>query len=80
MAAVAACSALALIGAVRAVQPGGIAAAEPGMWEVSRSATGANPVRLCLADPKNRDFSNAAWQLLTAAFAPQPAATTTAAR
>lgn len=35
--------------------------------------------RLCLADPKNRDFSNAAWQLLYGAFAPPPA-TTTAAR
>ena len=36
--------------------------------------------RLCLADPKNRDFSNAAWQLLYAAFAPPPAAPATAAR
>lgn len=51
MAAVAACSALALIGAVRAVQPGGIAAAQPGLWDVSHSATGAKPVRVCLADP-----------------------------
>ena len=51
LAAMAACGALALVGAVRAVQPGGIAAAQPGMWEVSRSATGANPVRVCLADP-----------------------------
>ena len=51
MAAVAACSAVALTAAVRAVQPGGIAAAQPGLWDVSRSATGANPVRICLADP-----------------------------
>ena len=36
--------------------------------------------RLCLADPKNRDFTNAAWQLLYAAFAPPPAAPATAAR
>ena len=35
---------------------------------------------LCLADPKNREFSNAAWQLLNAAYAPKPAATETAAR
>ena len=36
--------------------------------------------RLCLADPKNRDFSHAAWQLLHGAFAPQPTAPATAAR
>ena len=36
--------------------------------------------RLCLADPKNRDFSNAAWELLYAAFAPKPEAPATAAR
>ena len=37
--------------------------------------------RLCLADPKNRDFSNAAWQLLYGAFAaPPPATPATAAR
>ena len=36
--------------------------------------------RLCMADPKNRDFSNAAWQLLFGAFAPPPATSTTAAR
>ena len=51
MAAVAACSGMALTAAGRAVQPGGIAAAQPGLWDVSRSATGANPVRICLADP-----------------------------
>ncbi|WP_309611661.1 DUF3617 family protein [Sphingomonas sp.] len=51
MAAVAAGGTLALIGAVRAVEPGGIAAAQPGLWDVSRSATGAKPVRVCLADP-----------------------------
>ncbi len=36
--------------------------------------------RICLADPKNRDFSNAAWQLLNEAFAPKPTAPATAAR
>ena len=36
--------------------------------------------RLCLADPKNRDFSNAAWELLYAAFAPKPGSPATAAR
>ena len=36
--------------------------------------------RLCLADPKNRAFSNAAWELLYAAFAPKPETTATAAR
>ena len=36
--------------------------------------------RLCLADPTNRDFSNAAWQLLYAAFTPKAAAPATAAR
>ena len=36
--------------------------------------------RLCLADAKNREFSNAAWQLLYAAYAPKPAAPATAAR
>ena len=36
--------------------------------------------RLCMADPKNRDFSNAAWQLLYGAFAPPAPAPATAAR
>lgn len=36
--------------------------------------------RLCLADPTNRDFSNAAWQLLSGAFVPPPAPASTAAR
>ncbi len=36
--------------------------------------------RLCLADPQNRDFTSAAWQLLYAAFAPPPATPATAAR
>ena len=36
--------------------------------------------RLCLADPKNREFNNAAWELLYAAFAPKPVAPATAAR
>ena len=36
--------------------------------------------RICLADPKNRDFSNAAWRLLNDAFAPKPTAPATAAR
>ena len=32
-------------------RPGGIAAAQPGLWDVSRSATGAHAERVCLADP-----------------------------
>ena len=36
--------------------------------------------RLCMADPKNRDFSNAAWQLLYGAFAPPAPQPATAAR
>ena len=36
--------------------------------------------RLCKADPQNRDFSNAAWQLLYAAFAPKPEIPATASR
>ena len=36
--------------------------------------------RVCMADPKNRDFSNAAWQLLYGAFAPPPLVPATAAR
>ncbi len=36
--------------------------------------------RVCLADPKNRDFSNAAWQLLTSAYSPPPIPGATAAR
>jgi hypothetical protein len=36
--------------------------------------------RLCLADPKNREFNTAAWELLYAAFMPKPAAPATAAR
>ena len=36
--------------------------------------------RLCMVDPKDRDFSNAAWQLLYGAFAPPAPAPATAAR
>lgn len=32
-------------------RPGGLASAWPGMWEISRSATGTNPQRVCLVDP-----------------------------
>ncbi len=39
--------ALCVVGAAR---PGGIAAAGAGLWEVSRSATGAGAERVCLAD------------------------------
>ena len=42
-------AALALGGA--AVKPGGIAAAQPGLWDVSQSVAGSNATRLCLADP-----------------------------
>ena len=34
-----------------AIEPGGIASAWTGIWEISHSATGANPQRVCLADP-----------------------------
>lgn len=46
--------AMAVLGALltgATTQPGGLASAWPGMWEISRSATGANPQRVCLADP-----------------------------
>lgn len=43
-----ACAAFALLGAVR---NGGISSAEPGIWDVSLSATGAHPQRVCVADP-----------------------------
>ena len=42
-------AALSLGGAT--VKPGGIAAAQPGLWDISQSATGTNATRLCLADP-----------------------------
>lgn len=32
-------------------QPLGLAGARPGVWDVSRSATGAHAERVCLADP-----------------------------
>ncbi|MCA1654547.1 MAG: DUF3617 domain-containing protein [Sphingomicrobium sp.] len=43
-------AAVAVCGAAR-VQPGGIAAAQPGLWDVSHSATGAHAERVCVADP-----------------------------
>ena len=36
--------------------------------------------RLCKADPQNREFSTAAWELIWKAFGPKPAAPATAAR
>lgn len=42
-------AALAAGGAVAAVR-GPLASLEPGRWQVSRSATGANPVSLCVHD------------------------------
>lgn len=42
---------LAALLTVAAIEPGGIASAWPGEWEISRSATGTNPQRVCLADP-----------------------------
>ena len=41
---------VALAGAVKMIQPGGIASAQPGLWDISRSASGANPVHICLTD------------------------------
>jgi hypothetical protein len=45
----AAMSGLFLVGAAPP-QPRALASIEPGLWEVSRSATGRNPARLCLRD------------------------------
>ena len=42
--------ALGALGIGAAIQPGGLASAWPGLWEISRSATGVNPQRVCLAD------------------------------
>lgn len=36
---------------VAAVAPRALAPAQPGLWDVSRSADGRNPTRLCLPDP-----------------------------
>lgn len=37
--------------AIAAVRPGGIAAAQPGVWRVSRDASGNASEQVCLADP-----------------------------
>jgi len=42
--------ALCALGIGAAIKPGGLASAWPGLWEISRSATGVNPQRVCLAD------------------------------